>query len=266
MDDRLRDNLAWWEERVPLHVASEYYDVPGFLSGASTLRDFERAELADLSGARLVHPQCHLGLDTLSLARLGAEVTGLDFSPRAIAAARELARRADLPAEFVCADVHDASAALGGRRFDLVYTGLGALNWLPDVARWAEVMASLLRPGGRLYLAEFHPVTWVFSDHDLTLEHPYFGAETVFEDGDGSYADLAAATVHNRTVEWNHGLGAVVSSLVDAGLRIAFLHEHAYTLHARWPFLVRRGDGTYALPPGMPSLPLMYSLLATSSR
>jgi SAM-dependent methyltransferase len=256
-------NRAMWDERVPIHVASDFYDVPGFLAGASALRAFELDEVGDVDGITLVHPQCHFGLDTLSWARRGARVTGLDFSGPAVEAARRLAGDAGIEAEFVESDVYAAVEALGGRRFDLVYTGLGAVNWLPDIERWATVMAALVAPGGRFYLAEFHPFSAVFADEDLTVAYPYFHTEPLEWDEPGTYADLQAPTVNNRSVEWNHGVGAVVSALIAAGLRIEFLHEHDHTPFPRWPFLARAEGGIYRLPEGMPSLPLMYSLLAT---
>ena len=239
-DDWFEVNREMWDERVPIHVASELYDVEAFVAGRSSLRPFELAELPDVRGRTLVHPQCHFGEDTLSWARLGARVTGLDFSGPAVEAARALALRCELEAEFVEANVYDAAEALGGRRFDIVYTGLGALNWLPDVERWASVMASLVAPGGCLYLAEFHPFTHVFGDDDFThrvlvlprppaVRVPEQPATTPIPD---------AETVHNRAFEWNHGLGAVVSAIIAAGFELEFLHEHDSTLFARWPFLV----------------------------
>jgi SAM-dependent methyltransferase len=263
-EEWLAVNRALWDERVPIHVASAFYDVDAFLAGGSTLRSFEFEEVGRVAGLTLLHAQCHFGLDTLSWARRGARVTGLDFSAPAISAARKLASDAGIEAEFVAADVYTAVEALAGRRFDLVYTGLGALNWLPDVERWARVMAALVAPGGRFYLAESHPFVSVFGDDDLSVAYPYFHAEPLVWDEPGTYADPDAPTVHNRSIEWNHGLGAVVSALIGAGLRIEFLHEHDYTLFARWPFLERAGNGTYRLPKGTPSLPLMYSILASA--
>ncbi|HEY6396073.1 MAG TPA: class I SAM-dependent methyltransferase [Solirubrobacteraceae bacterium] len=257
-------NKAMWDERVPIHVASEFYDVEGFLAGDTTLRQFEVEELGDVDGLTLVHPQCHFGLDSLSWARRGARVTGLDFSDPAIKAARELASRAGLQAEFVHANVYDAAAALAGRRFDVVYTGLGAINWLPDIERWAKTMAQLVARGGRFYLAEFHPFTKVFADEDLTLEHSYFERGAMHYDEPGTYADLDAQTTQNRSVEWEHTLGDVVSAIAGAGLRIELLHEHDYTLFARWSCLERKPDGTHRVPSGTPSLPLMYSVRARS--
>ena len=258
-------NRRWWDERAPVHVASDFYDVAGFLADpdASTLRPFEIDEVGDVAGRSLVHPQCHFGLDTLSWARRGARAVGLDFSAPAVEAARGLARRAALDAEFVAGDVYDAVDLVGGRTFDVVYTGLGAITWLPDIARWARVMAELTAPGGFLYLAEFHPVHMILGDDDLTVRRPYFHDpdDPLEFDEPGTYADLAAATEHNRTVEWTHGLGAVVTAVIDAGLTVELLREHDHTLFPRWPFLVER-DGAYRMPDGMPSLPLMYSMRA----
>jgi SAM-dependent methyltransferase len=264
-EEWLEVNRDMWDERVPIHVASELYDVEAFVAGRSSLRPFELAELPDVRGRTLVHPQCHFGEDTLSWARLGARVTGLDFSGEAVAAARTLAERCGLEADFVEANVYDAAEALGGRRFDIVYTGLGAINWLPDIERWAQVMASLVAPGGCLYLAEFHPFSHVFSDHGFDIEYSYFHDEPIDFPTAGTYADPSARTVHNRSFEWNHGLGAVVCAIIGAGLELEFLHEHDHTLFLRWPFLVGE-RGSFRLPDGLPSLPLMYSLRAVAPR
>src|ERR1700712_3265823 len=191
-DEWFEANREMWDERVPIHVGSPLYDVEAFVAGRSSLRAFELAELADVRGRTLVHPQCHFGEDTLSWARLGAQVTGLDFSGPAVVAARELAARCELAAEFVEANVYDAAEALGGRRFEIVYTGLGAINWLPDIERWAKVMASLVAPGGCLYLAEFHPSPHVFGDDDFSLEYSYFHDEPIDFPTSGTYADPAA--------------------------------------------------------------------------
>ena len=264
MDESWRElNRAWWDERVPLHTGSDFYDVAGFLADpdAVTLQPFELEEVGDVAGKALVHLQCHFGLDTLSWARRGAEVTGLDFSAPAIEAAGAVAERAGIDATFVAADVYDAPAALGHRRFDVVYTGFGALNWLPDIDRWADVVAALAAPGATLYLAEFHPLHHVFGVDDLTVENPYFPNGPQRWDDEGTYADLQARTEHNVTLEWTHGLGSVVTALVRAGFTVEFLHEYDHLLFPRWPFLVKDG-AAYRFPPGMPSLPMMYTLRA----
>ena len=258
-------NRVMWDERVGIHAASEFYDVPGFRAGRNTLQSFEIAEVGDVTGLHLLHLQCHFGMDTLSWARLGARVSGLDFSPEAVATATKLATELGLDATFVCANVYDAVAAFEGERFDIVYTGFGAIIWLPDIERWARTVAALVRPGGLFYVAEGHPAASVFSDTSLTAEYDYFRdpANPYAWNDAGSYADASASTVHNLSYEWPHPLGSVVTALIAAGLRIEFLHEFDYTLWARWPFLEKNAAGEYHLPAGMPRLPLMYSIRAS---
>jgi 2-polyprenyl-3-methyl-5-hydroxy-6-metoxy-1,4-benzoquinol methylase len=198
-DEWLEANRANWDERVPIHAAGEFYDVAGFKADQERLRSFEISEVGDVTGKELVHLQCHFGIETLSWARRGARVVGLDFSAPAIDEARGLAAELGLDADFVQSDVYEARSALGGRDFDVVYTGLGALNWLPVIRRWAGVVAALVRPGGFLYLSEFHPFSFVFEDDDLTAAHDYFHNEDPeVWDESGTYADLEAETIHNR--------------------------------------------------------------------
>ncbi len=268
MDARLEPNREFWDERVAIHVASDFYDVDSFKEGADTLRPFELEEVGSVEGKRLLHLQCHFGLDSLSWARRGAAVVGVDFSAPAVEAANALATELDLDARFVTADVYEAPMRLGDERFDIVYTGLGALNWLPDLRRWARVVSTLLAPAGFLYLSEFHPLTWALADEDLTVERSYFHDDGGLEfDEPGTYADLGAQTAHNLTREWAHSLADVVEALLGAGLRLELFKEHDYTLFARWPFLVEDREAlaagsVYRMPAGMPRLPLMYSLRA----
>jgi SAM-dependent methyltransferase len=212
-------NRANWDERVPIHVSGEFYDVASFKGGQERLQPFEIDEVGDVRGKKLLHLQCHFGIDTLSWARRGARVTGLDFSAPAVEAARGLAKEMGLEATFVHSGVYDAVGATGGRTFDIVYTGRGASIWLPDIGWWAEVVMDLLKPGGFLYLTEFHPFTDVFGDEDLSVEHDYFQDENhrVWEES-GTYADFDAETSNNVTYEWNHTLGDVVSAVSTAGL------------------------------------------------
>ena len=254
-------NRANWDDRVPVHLASEFYDVDAFRSSGSSLRPFELAEVGDVTGKRLVHLQCHVGLDTLSWARSGAQVAGLDFSEPAIKAARSLAADLAVDASFVVADVYDAVTALGGRRFDIVYTGTGALVWLPDMTRWAQVVAALLEPGGFLYLVEGHPFAQTLDDaQGTTVERDYFDEQPQVEDYPYTYTDGPALT-HNRSVEFQHGLGQVVTALAAAGLRIEFLNEHDFDCFQRFRSLQRHGS-QYRFPAGHPRVPMMFSLRA----
>ncbi|SCG53448.1 Methyltransferase domain-containing protein [Micromonospora halophytica] len=227
-------NRANWDERAPAHAASPDYAVrrfaadPAYLSGVVR---FDLPRLGDVAGLRGVHLQCHIGTDTVSLHRLGARMTGLDFSGASLAEARVVAERADAAVDFVQADVYDAADVLGPGGFDLVYTGVGALCWLPDIRRWAQVVAALLRPGGRLFLREGHPMLWALNDTRpdglLVVDHPYFERpEPTVWDEHGTYVDTDTTFRHNTTHEWNHGLGEVVTALLDAGLELTMLVEH----------------------------------------
>ena len=259
--ERRETNRAHWDERVPIHLASEFYGVPAFRAGAPAVRPFVAEAVGPVAGLDLVHLQCHFGLETLDWARRGARVTGLDFSRPALDAATALAAELGLPARFVHGDVYDAPALLG-ERFDLVYTGLGALNWLPDTSAWAAVVAALLRPAGALHLVEFHPLADILGEHDLSVAFDYLGGAPIEWDEPGTYADPDATTRHNRSFEWIHPLGEVVSGLIAAGLRIESLREYDHTVYARWPFLERGQDGLWRMPEGMPRPPLMYALQA----
>ncbi|MGP3924627.1 class I SAM-dependent methyltransferase [Streptomyces sp. 8N616] len=257
-----------WDERVPIHAASDFSDLDGFRKGRDTIRDFEAAEVGDVTGKSLLHLQCHIGLDTLSWARRGAgPVVGLDFSESAVDTARELAADLGLSpdrAAFVAADVYDAAEAAPDPSYDIVYTGVGALCRLPDIPRWAEVAASLVAPGGFLYLAEFHPLTDALDDETGSrIAYDYFSRDPWVDETPGTYTDFSAPTVNNRSVEWQHPVGEVVSALAAAGLRIEFLHEHDVTLFQRFPAMRRGEDGLFRLPQDGPRIPLMYSLRAT---
>jgi SAM-dependent methyltransferase len=227
-------NMANWDERVPAHAASPDYHVADFIADPAYLSEvvrFDRQRLGDISGLRGVHLQCHIGTDTISLARLGASMTGLDFSGPAIEQARNLARQAGADAVFVQSDVYAAADVLGREAFDLVFTGIGALCWLPSVSRWAKVVAGLLRPGGRLFIREGHPMLWALQDgrddNLLVVDYPYFEtAEPIVIDEGGTYVRTDAEFTHTLTHEWNHGLGEIVTALLDAGMTITGLTEH----------------------------------------
>jgi SAM-dependent methyltransferase len=273
-------NRARWNESVPIHAASRGYDLDGFLRGEKTLYAVEMDEVGDVSGKALLHLQCHFGMDTLSWARLGARVTGLDFSPEAVARATALAAEIGvMDARFVEANIYDAPEALR-EQFDVVYTGIGALNWLPDIHAWARVAAGFVKPGGFLYLYEGHPMLWALDnereDDALIVGYPYFEtAQPMAFDGEFTYTD-GPPLKNTRTYEWNHGLGEIVTALIDAGLRIDFLHEHRELAWKGLPAMEVVGerpvsDGArhqrreaWHLPASQRDLvPLMYSLKAT---
>jgi SAM-dependent methyltransferase len=234
VDDYRSVNRANWDERAPAHAKSPDYAVASFLEDSEFISHVVRFDLpllGDIVGTRGVHLQCHIGTDTVSLARLGARMTGLDFSLPALEEARRLSAATGADIAFAPADVYDAVEALGPERFDLVYTGVGALCWLPDIDRWAAVVARLLVPGGRLFLREAHPMLWALEDVRpdglLVVEYPYFEREeAVVWTEQGTYVRTDAAFQHNTTHVWNHGLGEVVSALLDRGMQITALVEH----------------------------------------
>jgi SAM-dependent methyltransferase len=225
-------NRRAWDERAPVHAASPDYGFDAFISDPQHLSDVVRFDLpllGDLEGLRGVHLQCHIGTDTVSLARLGARMTGLDFSSAAVLEARRLAERIGAEATFVESDVYDAVTTLGGARFDLVFTGIGALCWLPDIRRWAAQVAGLLRPGGRLFIREGHPMLWALDEDQegLSVGYPYFETdEPLVDEYDGTYVETDQTFQHNLTHSWNHGLGEIVSALLGEGMAITGLTEH----------------------------------------
>jgi 2-polyprenyl-3-methyl-5-hydroxy-6-metoxy-1,4-benzoquinol methylase len=259
-------NRARWDEAAPLHAASGFYDLDGFRAGREYIRPFEFDELGPVDGLDLIHLQCHIGTDTLSWARHGARVLGLDFSSNSIDIARRLAERCGLDADFVCADVYDAVGAVGERHFDIVYTGIGALGWLPDVHAWAQVVSELLRPNGVLYLVEIHPIVIGVLSDGLTIRQDMFEAEyRVWTERKGTHAVPDAVMVNTETYERVHALSEVLTAVLDAGLAIELFHEQSYT-NACWPWTERGSDGFYRLPDGWPKYPLTYSLRARKSR
>jgi SAM-dependent methyltransferase len=260
--DWLRYNRAHWDERVPIHAGGDFYDLEGIVAGRETVPAFALTEVGPVRGKRLLHAQCHIGTETLGWARHGATVTGLDFSQPALDTAAELAERIGITdARWVAANVYDAVSALNAERFDIVYTGLGALCWLPDIDRWAHVMAALVRPGGFLYLAEFHPFGNTLARDGITVKYDYFERKPHVWDEPGTYADFDADTRENVSVQFDHGLGDIINALIRAGLRLEFLNEHEMTMFSRYDVLEAR-DGFLWMPQGHPRVPLMYSLRA----
>jgi len=233
VDDYLSVNRANWDERAPAHAASVAYALERFVedpSFVSKVVAFDRKYLGDVSGIDGVHLQCHIGTDTISLARLGARMAGLDFSPASLEQARRLAEVTGTPVRFVESDVYRALDVLPAGSFDLVYTGIGALCWLPDISRWAQVVAGLLRPGGRLFIRDGHPMLSAIDEAHtdrLTIDYPYFERHEplVFDDG-GTYIHTDVTFSATRTLEWNHGLGVTVTALLEQGLQITRLAEH----------------------------------------
>ncbi|MFC5699462.1 class I SAM-dependent methyltransferase [Pseudomonas sp. GCM10022186] len=270
MSDSMRLNKANWDERAPLHAASREYGVERFVAEPGYLSEvvrFDLPRLGDIAGLSGVHLQCHIGTDTLSLARLGARMTGLDFSPASLEQARLLAQRCGAEIGFVESDVYAADQVLPVGAFDLVYTGIGAINWLPRIDDWARVVSALLKPGGRLFMREGHPMLYAVNEareDALVIEYPYFErTEPTVWDDDSSYVETDASLTATRTHEWNHGLGEIVSALLRHGLQLTALEEHDSLPWEALPGqMVLDEVGEWRLKRDRWRLPLSYTLQA----
>jgi SAM-dependent methyltransferase len=269
MDQYTKDNMGSWDDRVPIHSSSDLYNTDRLISDPehlSTTVRVDRPFLGDVSGKTLLHTQCHMGSDTLSWAKLGATVTGIDFSAPALEVARNTAKQLGVDARFIESELY-ASPEVLTETFDIVYTGVGAINWIPDIARWADVMASFTRPGGTFYMREAHPVVWALdwerddemiaiTEHYFERDRPSTWHEPETYAGEGT---LDHDTIHS----WNHGLGEILTALMDSGFAIDLFEEHRFLDWKALPHMTEV-DGLWVLPESQRDIvPLMYSLRAT---
>jgi SAM-dependent methyltransferase len=269
MEDYMKINRERWNELVDIHAKSDFYNLEGFKVGIRPLHELEIEELAaDVPGKSLLHLQCHFGMDTLTWARLGAKVTGVDFSDQAIAQAQALSKELSIDATFVCSNVYDLPQVLSGQ-FDIVFTSYGVLSWLPDLQRWGQVIAHFLKPGGLFYIAEGHPFIYIFNDEspsrDFKINYPYFLTEPIKSEVQGSYADPTAQLVHTTQYWWNHSLSEIINALISAGLKINFLHEFPFCAWACLPDMEEGPDCMFRFKDERLRniLPLTFSIKAT---
>jgi 2-polyprenyl-3-methyl-5-hydroxy-6-metoxy-1,4-benzoquinol methylase len=266
MNEYTNANRKLWNAWTKIHENSAFYDNESFKAGHNTLRSIELEELGNVSGKTLLHLQCHFGQDTLSWARLGAQVTGVDLAEEAIKLAGSLATELNLDARFICSDIYELSDVLD-EKFDIVFTSYGVLAWLDDLTAWAEIIARHLKPGGTLYIVEIHPFTDTLNDWEpeqtLSVCYPYFlPAEPFVYDAETSYAEPDAKHTEPITnYQWSHSLGEIINAVIGAGLQIEFLHEFPMTVFRHLPLMEER-DGWWRLPEGMPELPFLFSLKA----
>ena len=263
LDEQIQVNRTNWNERTPVHAASDFYDVEGFKAGRITLHDVERREVGDVSGKSLLHLQCHFGMDTMSWARLGAKATGIDLSDAAIDLAQSLNRELGHDARFICSNIYDLPDVLD-EQFDIVFTSYGVLCWLPDLDKWASVVANHLKPGGMFYIIDGHPSMNVFAQSDagdLRPTYPYFHKEFLWEGGEASYA--GSTIIESPVYEWHHGLGEIATALIDAGLRIESLREFAFSAYRAYRIMQKGDDGMWRFPERNDSFPQLFSIKAT---
>ena len=262
MEKYYETNKARWNELVDIHASSQEYDLEGFIAGKNSLHQPELDILGDVKGKSLLHLQCHFGLDTISWARLGADVTGVDFSETAIELARQIAERVGVDAEFICSNIYDLPKILDNQ-FDIVFTSIGVLCWLQDIDEWGRIVARYLKPNGRFLLVESHPIMWIFDDDtdELKIKYSYWhNEEPMSWDVANTYADEDAKLTNRRSYEWQHTVSDILNSLIRAGLRLMEVKEYP---HLPWKYVKRAEkdlDGNWRIP-GDP-LPQMWSIEA----
>ena len=265
--DQVAANLRHWDEVASLHPQTAFYEfyLDRLRAGGTSLHRVELEEMGDVAGRSLLHLQCHIGTESSSWARRGARVTAVDFSANAIDQARRISAELGVDVRYVHSNIYELGL---DERFDIVYTSWGVLGWLPDLHEWARVVARHLVPGGVFYIAEFHPVVWLFDEHApaLRVKYAYFpGEEPIADDSPHSYADPTTRLEHTRTYGWQYTLGTLVTALIDAGLQIEFLHELPRCVAQVLPLLARDetdDERWFRLPDGVPELPLAFTLRA----
>ncbi|MFT3907815.1 MAG: class I SAM-dependent methyltransferase [Ferruginibacter sp.] len=257
----IEKNKAAWNSRTDHHFTSSFYDVEGFLRGKNSLNDIELKLLQDVTGKNILHLQCHFGQDTISLARMGAHVTGIDLSDNAINKAKELAKNANVNAIFICCDIYDLPKHLD-KQFDIVFTSYGTIGWFPDLSKWAGVVAKFLKPGGKFIFAEFHPVVWMFDNDFEKVAYTYAKSEPIIETEQGTYADKSAP-ITTEMITWNHSMSEVITSLLQHGLEINSFEEFDYSPYNCFNKTIEFEPGKFRIEHFGNKIPMVYSLSAT---
>lgn len=245
--------------RTPYHIKSEFYDLPSFLQGRSSLTEIELAMLGNIAGKKVLHLQCHFGQDTISLARMGAKVTGIDLSDKAIAEAKLLAKQTNEDAIFISCDIYDLPNYLN-EKFDIVYTSYGTIGWLPDLDKWAKIISMFLIPEGKFIFVEFHPVVWMFDYNFDKIVYNYFNNDPIFETDKGTYADKSAP-ITTETITWNHSIGEVLNSLLTNGLELISFNEFDYSPYNCFNETVEFEPGKFRIKHLSNNIPMVYSML-----
>jgi SAM-dependent methyltransferase len=259
-NDYLSINKNSWNSRVESHLASEFYDVPGFLAGKSSLNNIELALLGDVKGKNILHLQCHFGQDTISLQRLGAQATGIDLSDKSIETANDLARQTNTSPTFFCCDVYDVPNKVE-QQFDIVFTSYGTIGWLPDLDKWAKVIVSRLKPGGQFIMADFHPVVWMFDDCFKEIGYNYFNTGEIAETENGTYADRDAP-IKVQYIGWNHSMSEILNSLIRNGMELKQFNEFDYSPYNCFKETVEFEPGKFRIKHLDNKIPMVYSLVA----
>lgn len=254
-------NKQLWNNKVAIHVESDFYDVQGFLQGQTSLNSIELGLLGDVSNKSILHLQCHFGLDSLSLSRMGAEVTGVDLSDKAIDKANELVGKTGSNARFICSDVFELPNHLN-QKFDIVFTSYGTIGWLPDVNKWAQVINHFLKPGGKFVFVEFHPVVWMFDENFTYIKYNYFNEASIIEEEQGTYAQKDAE-IKQKSISWNHPMSDVINSLIKNNIQIKHLQEYDYSPYDCFNETIKIAPKKYRIKHLLNRIPMVYSVVGT---
>ncbi len=258
-ENYLQENKELWNKRVPVHIDSSFYNMQEFIDGKNVLNTIELDLLGDIKGKSILHLQCHFGQDSLCMARMGAQVTGVDFSELAIQKAKELNTQIGTNAEFICCDVYSLKEHLD-KKFDIVFTSYGTIGWLPDMDRWANIVSHFLQPGGKFVFAEFHPVVWMFDDNINTVAYSYFNDEPIITESEGTYTDRNA-DIKAKEYGWNHSIDEVVSALLSQKLSLQTFKEYNYSPHNCFKNLEEYTPGKFRFTHMGNKIPMVYSLV-----
>lgn len=254
-------NKQSWNNRTDAHLKSAFYDLDGFLKGKSSLNDIELNLLGNIEGKSILHLQCHFGQDTISLSQLGAEITGVDLSDKAIESAKSIASQMNSTAKFICCNIYDLPNHLE-QKFDIIFTSYGTITWLPDLQEWAKLISNYLKPEGRFIFAEFHPVIWMFDDNFETVAYNYFNSGPILETESGTYADRNAE-ITQQYVCWNHSMAEVISALITNGLEIKTFQEFDYSPYNCFNKTIEFEPGKYRIEHLDDKIPMVYAIEAT---
>lgn len=257
-------NKKTWNEKTGVHIKSDFYDNENFLKGRSTLKDIELNLLDDISGKNLLHLQCHFGQDSISLSRMGANVTGIDLSDEAIKRAMEFAMQTNTQTKFICCDIYDLPNYLD-EQFDIVFTSYGTISWLPRLDKWADIISRYLKPNGKFVFVEFHPVVWMFDDEFDKIGYNYFNTGAILETETGTYADKEAS-IGQDVVNWNHSMGEVLNSLINNGLEINSFNEFDYSPYNCFNHTIEIEPDKFRIKHLDNKIPMLFSILATKKK
>lgn len=260
-NDYFEANKTLWNKRTTVHKDSSFYDLPSFLKGTTSLKKIELDELGDVRGKKILHLQCHFGMDTLSLARIGAIVTGIDLSDEAIGEAKKLNDQLGLDAQFICCNVYDLPQHLN-EQFDIVFTSYGVIGWLPDLRLWACIINQYLKPGGFFYMAEFHPVVWMMDEDFQSVKYYYHNRELIEIESTGTYTDRHA-NIKAKEYSWNHSISEVLNALLHQSLQLEFFNEFSYSPFPCFNNMVEGPDGNWRVKGLEDKIPMVYSLKAS---